>query len=168
MTPATTATVSAQSRTYFTAPAAQWLQAIGFLLSLALFSLEFWPALLLVGVFLIHSFRSDRYFFLIELFLLCGGYGYIRPGQFPVNSYDIGLLIGIIGIIIYRRNKMVKRLTLAMLAYFAVILLIASTSDETMAIQFRRIRLYLGLVSFFIPWSYSPTGSSNGRNSSTQ
>ena len=151
MTPATTATVSAQSRTYFTAPAAQWLQAIGFLLSLALFSLEFWPALLLVGVFLIHSFRSDRYFFLIELFLLCGGYGYIRPGQFPVNSYDIGLLIGIIGIIIYRRNKMVKRLTLAMLAYFAVILLIASTSDENMAIQFRRIRLYLGLVSFFIP-----------------
>lgn len=135
----------------FTAPTAEWWTAIGFCLLLSLTGLEFMPALLLLAIFLLWRWRTDRYSFLVELLLLMGDYGFKRNDVLPMKLSDVALVIGVIGILMYRKNVYVSRVSKAMLAYFAVIVLIASTSVESMKVQFVMMRNYFIIIAFFIP-----------------
>lgn len=113
--------------------------------------MEFWPALVPLLFVMWQGWRHNRYAFMVELFIFMGGYGYIRVSQLPVNPYDVALLLGFGGMVLYRKTPLVRKLTVGLLLYFVALVLIARTSQESMGVQFRRMRLYMGMVSFFIP-----------------
>lgn len=135
----------------FSAPATEWWPAVGYCLMLSLTGLKFFPVLLGIVIFLTWRWRTDRYAFLVELLLIMGDYGFKRNDVLPMKLSDVALIIGVVGIIIYRKNIYVSRVSKAMLAYFAVLILIASTSVESMNVQFVMMRNYLIIIAFFIP-----------------
>lgn len=140
-----------QKPAIFHATSSEWRTAIGYCLLLSLVGLKFFPALLPVIIFLAWRWRTDRYAFLVELLLIMGDYGFKHNYVLPLKLSDIALVIGVIGIIIYRKNYYVSRVSKAMLAYFAVLIIIASTSVESMRVQFVMMRNYLIIIAFFIP-----------------
>lgn len=135
----------------FAAPAREWWQAIAFCLLISLVGLQLFPALIPIALFLAWRWGQNRYAFLVELLLVMGDYGFKHNFILPFKLSDLALVAGVIGLIIYRKNKDVKRITLSMLAYFAVLILIASTSLEKMSIQFVMMRNYMIIIAFFIP-----------------
>lgn len=135
----------------FSAPSSQWWTAIAYCLLLSLLGLQFFPILLPIAIFLVWRYRTDRYAFAVELFLLLGDYGFKHNDILPFKFFDVAFLFGIVGIIIYRKNPYVGRVTKAMLAYFAVLIVIASTSVESMKVQFVMMHHYWLIIAFFIP-----------------
>ncbi len=135
----------------FSAPAPQWWQAIAYCALLSLLGLQFVPAILPIVIFLLWRWRNDRYAFLVELMILMGGYALVPAETLPFKTTDVALVLGVVGVIIYRKNQLVMKATLLTLAYFAVLFLLALTSVESMGIQFLMMRNYLAIISFFIP-----------------
>lgn len=136
---------------YFSAPATDWWRAFGFLFVCSLVGLKFYPALLFVALLLFQRWETDRYFFLVEFIIFCTGSGLIPYDAYPFKQCDFAFLFGLIGILIYRKNGLVRRITIAMLAYFAVLFALAMTSVEPMSNQISMIRYYLLIIGFFIP-----------------
>lgn len=135
----------------FRAPARDWWLVVAFGLLLALVGLRFFPALLPLAMFLLWRFRTDLYSFLIEAFIVMGNFAFKANDVLPFKSSDIALMLGVLGIFIYRKNKVISRISWAMLAYFAVLILLAMTSVESMRIQFVMMRYYIVIIAFFIP-----------------
>ncbi len=128
-----------------------WLWAFAFLLSMSLTGLNFPLGYVAVIVILVNRFMKNRYDFIIQLTLLFGGYALASASDFPFKLEDAAFVVSLAGVFLYRKTPMMKRITTALLLYALIILLIAKTSDETMMIQFRRIRLYLMIFYVFIP-----------------
>lgn len=149
MTPETLSVT--QKPPYFSAPAADWWRAFGFLFLCSLVGLKFFPALVFVALLLFHWWRRDRYFFLVEFIIFCTGSGLIPYEAYPFKQCDFAFLFGIIGILIYRKNGMVRKVTYAMLAYFAILFVFALTSVEPLTNQISIIRYYMLIIGFFIP-----------------
>lgn len=135
----------------FTAPAAEWWRTIGFFLCLALAGLEFYPALILVALYLVQRFRTDRYSFLIELMILFGCYGFVSANILPVKLSDFAFVVSMVALLVMRRTPVTNRTLWLTLAYFAAIAMIASTSDESMRIQVVMMRNYFFIIAFAIP-----------------
>ena len=77
-----------------------------FLITLTLLGLECPVAYLLLPVVLFSTFLRNRYDFLIQFTILCGSYGFFDESEtFPFKWMDIALLLSIITIVIYRRDK---------------------------------------------------------------
>ena len=140
-----------QKEATFHAPAAKWWQAIGFCFLMSLVGLRLYPLILILLMFFIWIWRKDRYYFTIEIMLLIGSFGLMPFNVLPLRIADVCVPLGLLMILIYRKTKPLKLITLAMLAYFAAIILIASTSLESMSVQFFRMRNYLTIAVFFIP-----------------
>ena len=123
-----------------------------FLITLSLLGLEFPPAYLLLPVILFTTFLRNRYDFLIQFTILCGAYGFYNEDKaFPFKWMDIALLLSIIAIVIYRRDKTLNKLLLFTGGYFAVLFLLALISSESIMIQIRRMREYWGIIYFMFP-----------------
>ncbi len=137
----------------FTAPRAEWGKAIIFFLAFALLGLSFYPALLLVVVILMQRWSSNRYDFIVELTLFIGGFGFMHPNVLPVKMADVGLALGVVSIFICRKSPMAKKLLRLMLLYVALVVMIASTSDEPMRVQFIMMRNYFYVFYFFVPFA---------------
>lgn len=129
----------------------EWWWPLMFLLSMSLTGLNFPLGYLGIIVVLVNRFINDRYDFIICVTLLFGGYALFSDEDFPIKLQDIALLISLVGIFIYKKTPELKKVTLLLFAYALVLVLIAKTSDETMAIQLRRLRGYLMIAYFFIP-----------------
>lgn len=135
----------------FRAPAAKWWQAIGFCFLMSLVGLRLYPLILILLMFFIWIWRKDRYYFTVEIMLLIGSFGLMPFNVLPLRIADLCVPLGLLTILIYRKSPKLKVITIAMLAYFAVIALIASTSLESMSVQFYRMRNYLTIAVLFIP-----------------
>ena len=123
-----------------------------FLITLSLLGLEFPIAYLLLPVVLFSSFLRNRYDFLIQFTILCGSYGFFDESEtFPFKWMDIALLLSIITIVIYRRDKTLNKLLLFTGGYFAVLFALALLSSESLMIQIRRMREYWGIIYFMFP-----------------
>lgn len=123
-----------------------------FLITLSLLGLEFPIAYLLLPVVLFSSFIRNRYDFLIQFTILCGSYGFFNEDTtFPFKWMDIALLLSIITIAIYRRDKTLNKLLLFTGGYFAVLFALALLSSESLMIQIRRMREYWGIIYFMFP-----------------
>mgnify|MGYP000436985434 FL=1 len=130
----------------------EFFSAFIFLITLSLLGLEFPPAYLFLPVILFTTFLRNRYDFLIQFTILCGAYGFYNEDKaFPFKWMDIALLLSIIAIVIYRRDKTLNKLLLFTGGYFAVLFLLALTSSESIMIQIRRMREYWGIIYFMFP-----------------
>lgn len=146
-----TSAIASSTTPTFRAPAVRWWQAIAYCLLVSLLGLRFYPILLPIVIFLIWRWRTDRYSFLVELMILMGDYALKANHVLPFKISDFALVAGVVGFCIYRKNKVVKRISLAMLAYFAALFALASTSVESMSVQFVMMRNYMIIIAFFIP-----------------
>ncbi|MDE7388917.1 MAG: hypothetical protein K2M97_06680, partial [Muribaculaceae bacterium] len=134
----------------FSAPASEWWQATGFFLCLALFGLQFYPAIALVVMWLVHRYKHDRYAFMFELMFMLGGFGFM-PFSLPFKSSDVALALSLCAIFMLRRSRLTSRIMWLTLAYFAALILIATTSEETMRTQFLTMRTYFTFIAFLLP-----------------
>lgn len=135
----------------FTAPASEWWQAIGFFLCMALVGLQFYPALLLVVMWLAYRFRTDRYAFLFEAMILFGGFGFVPMSKLPLKPTDVALALSVMVLLIMRRSKLTNRVLLLIGGYIAALLLIAYTSEESMRVQLLMMRNYFYILGFTLP-----------------
>ncbi|MCD8393288.1 MAG: hypothetical protein LUC85_00445 [Bacteroidales bacterium] len=132
----------------FVAAPGEWGWAAGWLFSMALTGLEFYPAYLILMILLVHKWRTNRYDFLVMATLMFGGFRFLDPEQLPaMKIYDIALVVCFAGIFLLKMNKVTKRVTWLILAYIAVVWLFAMLSEEVMSVQIRRMR-YTWLVIY--------------------
>lgn len=135
----------------FKAPASEWWRVIVYCFLLSLLGLRFYPIVLVLFIFMLWRWKTNRYIILVELLILMGDFSFKANNVLPFKLSDFALVLGVIGFVIYRKNREVKRVTYAMLGYFAVLFLLASTSLESMSVQFVMMRNYMIIVAFFIP-----------------
>ena len=123
-----------------------------FLITLSLLGLEFPVAYLLLPVVLFSSFIRNRYDFLIQFTILCGSYGFFNEDTtFPFKWMDIALVLSVITIVIYRRDKTLNKLLIFTIGYFGALFCLALLSSESILIQLRRMREYWGIIYFMFP-----------------
>ena len=123
-----------------------------YLITLALLGLEFPVAYFLLPIILFSTFLRNRYDFLIQFTILCGSYAFYNEDKaFPFKWMDIALLLSVIAIVIYRRDKTLNKLLLFTGGYFAILFFFALLSSESLMIQLRRMREYWGIIYFMFP-----------------
>lgn len=132
-------------------PRADWGRALFFLLVMSLTGLRFPLGYLLLPIVLISSFRNDKHHFIIQFTMVCGAYAFLPEDAFPFKGFDLALVLGVIGLLIYRKPPLIKRIVTAMIVYTAALFILATFSDESMAVQFLVIRPWLALVYFTVP-----------------
>ncbi len=129
----------------------EYLWPLFFLLSMSMMGLRFPLGYLLVPIILISTFRRDRYDFLIMLTLFFGGFGLIGEGTMPVKPWDIAFVVSIIGLVIMRKDALMKKTLVLTIGYAAALVFIATFSEERMAVQLRTLRNYLFFIYFIVP-----------------
>lgn len=134
----------------FSAPRNEWWRAFGFCICCSLVGLKFYPALLPLLAFFLYEWRHDRYFFVVELIIVCTGSGFLKSDILPIKFGDIALLLSFVGIVIYRKNRMVRRVTFFMFLYFLAVFAIALTSTESISSQFPGMRYYFLIAGFYV------------------
>lgn len=122
-----------------------------YLLSLGLMGLKFPPGYLLVFVILLKTFRNDRYQFVVMLTILAGNYGFIDKTVTYVKLEDIALVAGVLGLLIFKKPRPIKRIAWLFAGYALVLFGLMMLSDESLGIQFRIMRPFLMFVYFIIP-----------------
>lgn len=139
-------------RKLFHAPVGEWLRVMAFLLSMSLYGLQFYPAIILIILFLINHWRHDRYFFLVEFFVFVMLSGIVHDlSAIPFRLSDIALGFGLLAMIFYRKKGIIRTVYRLTLAYFAMLLAMAALSPEPLMSQFSQMRYYLLIITYFIP-----------------
>ncbi|MBD5317259.1 MAG: hypothetical protein HDS11_06305 [Bacteroides sp.] len=145
-----------EAKVRLTAPRSTWMWAIGFLLSLSLTGLSLYPALLFTVFILLNRFVNDRTDFLVMLTILVTSPGFISRDVLPLNFIDPLLALSCIGMLVYRKNVMVKKVTIATFGYVIFLLVMSTFSDETFSIQILTMRRYMSILVFILPlWVYA-------------
>lgn len=147
----TDATTMTMKKPYLQVERRHWVNALIFLLCMSMMGLQFPPAYLFVPVILIRSLIKDSYDAAIQLTIFFGGYALIGEDTLPFKTDDIMLLVSVAGVCIYRKPPLVRKVLFGLLLYAAAIIILASFSEESMSVQIRLIRYYLGFVYFIIP-----------------
>lgn len=122
-----------------------------FLLCASAIGLYFPLGYLLMPIILINRFRNNRYDFVIMVTILCGGYGLTQTENFVVNLSYITYVISIIGILIFKKTLLMRKIVTAWVCYAVILLLFALKSEETLMIQVRRLLPYQSLIYFLVP-----------------
>lgn len=123
-----------------------------FMLSLALVGLHCYPAILIVFAIIFNRWRKAPYDCVIMLMIMFGAYGLNDHNMLPgLKSYDLGLLMGIAGMIFLRKSPRIKLIIFMFLIYVVILYIISLYSWERFSIQLRTLRYYYSFVSFFIP-----------------
>lgn len=148
---ATTPTTADGKKPYINIERRHWVNALIFLLCMSMMGLKFPPAYLFVPLILIRSLRKDHYDAAIQLTIFFGGYALIGEGTLPFKTDDVMLLASLVGIAAYRKPPLVRKVLFGLLLYAAAIIILASFSEESMSVQIRLIRYYLGFVYFIVP-----------------
>lgn len=141
-----------QDRPVFSAPKWEWKLALSFLLSMSLLGLRFYPAVLLVIIIMVNTWRRSRYHFMIQLLMFCGRFSLVNPHLLIIRRSDLLLVAGIAAAFIVRWHmKQYRRTIWLYLLYVVAVVSIAMTSIEVMTIQVRLMREYFGFIVFTVP-----------------
>lgn len=138
------------------APPSTWLWSLGFLLSLSLTGLSFFPALIFTAFILLNRLFKDRYDFLIMVAIFTTSPGFIPSTLIGFNPVDPLIALSLVGMLFYRKNPRIKKVTLCVFAYILFLLLMSTLSDETFAIQVLTLRQYASIILFILPlWLFA-------------
>ena len=130
----------------------EFVLPISFLCSMSLLGLEFPFAYLLVFLVLFFSWKINRYDFLWQCTILFGIYGFYDENiTFPFKLSDLLFIVYAIGILIYRKNKVINLILKLSFIYISFLLLALLLSEEELMIQVRRFRTYLHFLYFLFP-----------------
>lgn len=129
----------------------EWAMPLVFLLSMSMMGLKFPLGYILVPVLLINRFLKDRYDFLIMLTIFLGGYALISYEVIKVNSAYVVFVLSVVGLLVFRKNALIKKTVAALVIYGVALLFFAYLSDESLSRQIRTIIYYLSFVYFIVP-----------------
>lgn len=132
-------------------PWEMWKTPLLFMLSLALIGLKLFPLLLVLPIFLLKAWRSDRYNCVIMLFILLGPFGMWSPDLFSIKTWDVGFALSLISVFILKKTPVTRKILVAYVCYVAAIVYVATYSSEAMSVQIRIMRGYLAFITVFIP-----------------
>ncbi len=138
-------------RPYFSLPRREWALPVAFMLSLSLWGLSFYPAIVLVFFLIVYAARHDRESMIIMLMLVAGGYGYISEAALVVKNIDIILPVSFVLSVIYVKPPIVSRTLRLFWLYAAALLVLALFSVESLSVQLLNYRYYLSFIFFIIP-----------------
>ncbi len=124
---------------------------LAFLLSMSMVGLSFPLGYIGLLVVLVNRFKRDRYDFIIMFTIFSGCYAMMGNEDLPFKPMDLAFFISIIGFLVYKKSKVVRKIFVLLLLYALVLFLIAKTSEETMGVQIKRMRGYLMMFYVFIP-----------------
>ncbi len=131
---------------------AEWLWPLAFMLSMSMLGLSFPLGYLLVPLILINRFRKDRYDFIIMLTIFLGRFSLISEDAYFIRTTSITFVISILGILIFRKPALIKKIILAFVAYAGLIIVMICLSNESIAVQIRSgVFNYLSFAYFIIP-----------------
>ena len=130
---------------------ADWRLPLLFMLGMSCFGLSFYPALVLVAIAVLKSWRSNRYDFLIMCSIFFGEYGLIGKYQTVIQTSDIAIVVCLILWFIYRKPPLLRKMLTVIVIYIAALLVFAMLSIESMNIQFLSMRPYLGIIYLIFP-----------------
>lgn len=140
------------NRETLTFTAKEWLWPLAYLLCLVSVGLQFPPGYLFVLLILYNRFRKDRYDFTIMLTLLIGGYGFTNYSSFHgLPMFYISLGLSVIGLIIMKKQPIVKKAIMAWALYSLALLIFAYISEERFFIQLPTIINYALFIYFIVP-----------------
>ena len=139
------------TRRYIEISKSEWWRVILFCLSMSLMGLKFPLGYLFVPMCLISSWRNSRYDFIIQFTIFVGGYAFLSDSTLPFKTEDLAMLLGVIGVFIYRKPPIVKKVLVAVGIYAAALIILAMFSDERMGIQIRTMRYWLCFIYFMVP-----------------
>lgn len=114
--------------------------------------LRFFPALAALLVFLIWSWRNDRYEFLIQYTILIGAFGFMKPNALVVFPCDIAMFASAILWIVMRKPPILRKTLIAIVVYFLMLIALALTSVESMTIQIFTMRFWMVIITIIIPF----------------
>lgn len=146
-----TATFKKQQKTPLVISRKEWRDPLLFMLTLALFGLHFYPAVLLALIMMMRALRDDRYNFVIMALLFCGGYGLFDTKLLGLSTTDIGTVGALALAVMLRKSTKVKQTLFVWALYGVALLAIAMTSIESMSIQLYSWRFYMEFIFFLIP-----------------
>lgn len=129
----------------------EWKWPLLFMLCMSALGLKFPLAYLLIPAILINRFRNDRHDFIIMLTILFGEYALTDNETFGFSAYYIAFLLSLVGLFIYRKNGITKRIVGAWCVYVGGIFVFAMMSEERLYIQLGPIIRYLSIIYFIVP-----------------
>ncbi|MCM1109882.1 MAG: hypothetical protein NC336_01595 [Clostridium sp.] len=139
-------------RAFFKASHGDWIRTVSFMLSASLLGLRFYPAILLIAVLMVDSWRRDRYHFMLQLLIISGTFALVEDVMLQFKRYDLILAAGVAGLFVIRKSTVeIRRSIMAFLLYFAAIIAIAWTSSEQIHIQMKIGRRFFIFVGFTVP-----------------
>lgn len=124
---------------------------LGFMLSVSLLGLHFYPALLIILAILLNRWRQNRYDFAIMTFIFFGSYGLTRDSVIGIKLYDLGLMASLFCLVIIRKPPVIAKAVALWIMLVLMMFLIARQSWESMGVQIYTMRGYWGFIAFAIP-----------------
>lgn len=138
-------------RPYFDLPRKAWSRPLLYMLSLSLYGLQFYPALLFIAILWVRAYRTDKYDFLIMLSIFFGAFGIIQYNLLPLWTADMGLILASVYWVILRKPPILKKTLIAIAIYFLFLCVFAYLSLEQFSIQLLIMRNYLGIIYLIVP-----------------
>lgn len=141
---------TATQKTEFRASFKDYIAPTVYLVSLSLYGLQFYPAIILTLLMLFQSWKNDRIEFVVRFTLLVGCYGFTDPDRnFGFKPSDVAIILSFIAFLLYRKRGVVWQIAFIIVAYIAVMIIFALLSTESMSIQLLQIRNYSAIIYLF-------------------
>lgn len=138
-------------RPYLKASMSQWIVALVFMLCSTLWGLKFYPAIVGIIGLIWYTFRVDRYSSVIMLTIFLGGYSLAKVNMLPFQNQDIALGLAVVLWFVMRKPPILKKTLLVLVFYLVSLVVIATFSAETMALQMLTLRNYLVIGYIIVP-----------------
>lgn len=129
----------------------QWYWTIGFYLSATLTGLRIPLGLIFIIAILFNRWKYNRYDFIIQLMIIIGEFGlfYTKATLLPMPVVAFG--VACVLLFVYRKPQIVRQSLLVLGVYAAVLVFLATFSDESLRIQFLLLRHHLLFIFILIP-----------------
>jgi len=128
-----------------------WGWSLAFLLSMIMVGLQVYPMLFVALFIMANRMMNDRHEFIIQLTFFFGGYALTDTATMHFKVDDIAFVLAIVCYFIFRKPPVVLR-TFYLYVVFAIgLLVLASFSEESFAVQLYTYRFYLYFIYFMIP-----------------
>lgn len=153
MTAATYTPPATVPRKYFELSPGWWKTSLAYCFTMTLLGLRFIPAVAILLVFWVHSWRNDRYNFLIQISLFTGAFGLMNYNVLHVFSSDFAFVASIVLWLVIRKAPILRRTLAAIVLYFLMLTVFALLSVESLPVQFLIMRNWMMILYIIIPFA---------------
>lgn len=125
---------------------------LAYMLSATMVGLNFPLGYIFILLILINRFKKNRYDFIIQITLFCGGYSLFLPYMdLHLPLTQLVFIISVVMLFLFKKNKLMTKITLISAIYLLILLTFARMSEESLSVQYLSIVNWLSIIYFIIP-----------------